>query len=67
MSPIAKMVEKGHGICRNLVALCLRCADIERRLIAECRGLVLDEDNDLAVVAYPYERFFNYGESLAGE
>lgn len=31
----------------------------------ECRGLVLDEAKDWAVVAMPYTRFFNYGERWA--
>lgn len=34
-------------------------------LACQCRGLVLDEADDWRVVAYPYDRFFNYGEGCA--
>ncbi|ANA49236.1 RNA ligase [Pseudomonas phage phiPMW] len=31
-------------------------------IVQECRGLIID--NDLTVVARPFDRFFNYGEAL---
>jgi len=34
-------------------------------VVQECRGIVLDMDDDWAVVAYPYRKFFNYGERWA--
>lgn len=34
-------------------------------LVQECRGIILDEANDWAVVAMPYTKFFNHGETLA--
>jgi T4 RnlA family RNA ligase len=33
----------------------------------ECRGIILDKDNNWEVVARPYSKFFNYGEPLAHE
>jgi len=36
-------------------------------LVQQCRGLILDEDDDWAVVSYPYDKFFNYGEGHADE
>lgn len=33
------------------------------RITAECRGLVLDRSNNWEVVAKPFDRFFNFGES----
>ena len=36
-------------------------------LVQECRGIILDEANDWAVVSYPYNKFFNHGETLASE
>lgn len=34
-------------------------------VVCECRALILDADKDWAVVAHPYNKFFNYGESYA--
>ncbi len=34
-------------------------------IVQECRGLVLDESNDWAVVAWPFSKFFNASEGLA--
>ncbi len=36
-------------------------------LVLESRGIILDESNDWKVVAYPFNRFFNYGEVYASE
>jgi hypothetical protein len=35
------------------------------KLVQECRGIVLDQDNDWAIVARGFDKFFNYGESHA--
>ena len=34
-------------------------------IVLECRGLILDEADDWNVVAYPFNRFANYGEEWA--
>ena len=34
-------------------------------LVAECRGIILDEQDDWRVVSYPFDKFFNYNESKA--
>jgi hypothetical protein len=34
-------------------------------LVRQCRGLILDEAADWNVVAYPFDKFFNYGEERA--
>lgn len=31
-------------------------------MVCECRGLILNSDDDWSVVARPFNRFFNYGE-----
>lgn len=36
-------------------------------LVQKCRGLILDEEDDWAVVSYPYDKFFNSGEGHAAE
>ena len=55
-----------HGECPNLVLL--KYDQIEspkdNLMVQDCRGLILDESNNWNVVAYPYSRFFNYGETL---
>lgn len=53
-----------HGKYPNLVGLCYWNVTSPwiHPIVSECRGLVLDEDNDWAVIAYPFNRFYNYGE-----
>lgn len=36
-------------------------------LVQECRGVILDEANDWAVVSRPFDKFFNFGEGHASE
>lgn len=38
---------------------------MEAVVVQQCRGIILDESEDWAVVSYPYDKFFNYGESNA--
>lgn len=56
-----------HGEHPNLVLL--KYNQIEspmcEPLVQECRGLILDEADDWRVVAMPYKKFFNAGETLA--
>tara|TARA_R110000851_G_scaffold292317_1_gene446743 strand:- start:14243 stop:15103 length:861 start_codon:yes stop_codon:yes gene_type:complete len=35
--------------------------------VCESRGIILDKDNSWAIVAYPYNKFFNLGELYADE
>lgn len=39
----------------------------KEQLVRECRGLILDEKDNWAIVARPFDKFFNYGEALAPE
>ena len=41
-------------------------SDLSIPLVQECRGLILDA-NTFEVVSYPFNKFFNYGESLAAD
>lgn len=34
-------------------------------IVQECRGLILDTSHDFQVVAWPFKKFFNYGEGHA--
>ena len=36
-------------------------------LVRQCRGLILDEDNNWEIVARPWDKFFNYGEGYAAQ
>ncbi len=36
------------------------------RIPWECRGLILDQTNNWEVVAYPYAKFFDFGEAIEG-
>ncbi len=40
-------------------------ADFSAPLVRECRGIILDEANDWAVVSRSFDKFFNHGEALA--
>jgi hypothetical protein len=35
------------------------------KIVQECRGIILDESKDWAVVSFPYTKFFNHGEGHA--
>lgn len=58
-----------HTKYPNLVGLCYWnvTSPHYHPIVSECRGLILDEANDWNVVAYPFDRFYNYGESCATE
>ena len=58
-----------HTKYLNLVGLCYWnvTSPHYHPIVTECRGLILDEANDWNVVAYPFDRFYNYGESCATE
>lgn len=58
-----------HTKYPNLVGLCYWnvTSPYYHPIVTECRGLILDEANDWNVVAYPFDRFYKYGESCAAE
>lgn len=70
---LAKLVQEynikvnRHSNFENLV--CLKYSQLEspmgERLVQQCRGIILDEANNWKIVSYPYDKFFNYGESYA--
>ena len=35
------------------------------RIVQECRGIILDVQNNWEIVSRPYDKFFNYGEGYA--
>ena len=56
-----------HSNFNNLV--CLKYSQLEsplgEKIVQQCRGIILDEANNWEIVSYPYDKFFNYGESYA--
>jgi hypothetical protein len=61
------VVTRRHETYPNLVLFKYSMIDspLEDPLVQECRGIILDEANDWAVVSYPYNKFFNHGEDKA--
>lgn len=37
------------------------------KIAREARGIILDENENWKIISYPYEKFFNFGESLAAK
>ena len=58
-----------HQEFPNLISLKYSQIDSPRAhpIVVECRGIVVDEDDDWNVVSFPYKRFFNHGEDSAAK
>jgi len=58
-----------HRTFPNLITLKYNQIDSPMgvRLVQECRGLILDEEDDWNVVARPFDKFFNHGQGHAAE
>ena len=55
---------KRHGYYPNLVLLKYDqiASQMGNPLVQQCRGIILDEDDNWRVVARPFDKFFNLGE-----
>ena len=42
-------------------------SDFNIPLVKECRGIILDKDDNWNVIRYAYNKFFNYGEQFADD
>ena len=40
-------------------------SDLSRQLVQNCRGIIVDTEDDFNVVCYPMDKFFNHGERYA--
>jgi len=60
---------KRHEEYSNLVLLKYNqiTSPASHPIVKECRGTILDTDNDFVPVCYPYRRFANYGETWADD
>src|SRR4051812_7540092 len=58
---------KRHGRHPHLVLLKYNQINspMGERIVEECRGLILDQERDWAIVSYPYMKFYNHGEPYA--
>jgi hypothetical protein len=60
---------KRHSKYNNLVLFKYDMIDSPQahHIVLEARGIILDENNDWAIVSHLFNRFFNYGEGVAAE
>jgi T4 RnlA family RNA ligase len=60
---------KRHPLYNHLVQLKYAKVDCDftNPLVRQCRGLILDESRNWSVVARPFDKFGNYGESYAAD
>lgn len=42
-------------------------SDFSKQIVCECRGIILNENDNWNIVSQAYKKFFNLGESLAAE
>jgi hypothetical protein len=56
--------EKGNLVLLKYNTL---AADWSKSALYDCRGIILDKEDDWKVVAYPYKKFFNVGEGYAAK
>ena len=63
------IVTKRHDRYKNLILFKYDQISSPKHdeIVRECRGVILDENNNWNVVCFPYERFLNYGELGAAE
>ena len=40
-------------------------SDLSKQIVKECRGIIIDIEDDFNIVCHPFDKFFNYGESNA--
>ena len=58
---------KCHSKYPNLIGLKYNqfSSPADNPIVQECRGLILDSNDNWKVIAYPFNRFFNHGEKYA--
>lgn len=67
--PYNLIIKEGEGICEGVVLFKYDqiSSDFNYDLVKECRGIILDKDDNWNVIRYAYNKFFNYGESFAAK
>ncbi len=61
------IITKRHRVHGNLVLFKYNqiASPMAERIVQECRGIILDEAHNWAVVSRAFDKFFNYGEGHA--
>lgn len=63
------ITHKRHGKYPNLVLLKYNQIEspMHEKIVQECRGIILDENDNWRIISRAFDKFFNYQESLATE
>jgi hypothetical protein len=56
-----------HENYSNLIQLSYNqtLSNFSDEIVQECRGIVVDENNNFNLISYPFDKFFNFGEKEA--
>ena len=67
--PYSLIIKEGEAGCAGAVLFKYDQinSDFNIPLVKECRGIILDKDDNWNVVRYAYNKFFNYGEQFADD
>lgn len=67
--PYSLLIKEGEGDYAGAVLFKYdqKTSDFNIPLVKECRGIILDKDDNWNVIRYAYNKFFNYGEQFADD
>ena len=67
--PYSLLIKEGEAGCAGAVLFKYdqKTSDFNIPLVKECRGIILDKDDNWNVIRYAYNKFFNYGEQFADD
>ena len=67
--PYSLIIKEGEAGCAGAVLFKYDQinSDFNISLVKECRGIILDKDDNWKVIRYAYNKFFNYGEQFADD
>lgn len=68
-SPYNLIIKDGVGEYEGLVLFKYNQleSDLSRQLVQDCRGIIVDIEDNFRVISYPFRKFFNYGEKYASD
>lgn len=66
-SPYNLIIKDGVGEYEGLVLFKYNQleSDLSLQLVQDCRGIIIDIEDNFNVISYPFRKFFNYGEKYA--
>lgn len=69
LKDLYKINSKRHSKYNNLVLLKYTNTEspFSEEIVRECRGIILDEENNWNAVARAFDKFFNYDKGYAGQ